>query len=487
MVMVLVWVAACGVDKPNIATTPLDGSVGCVHVVCGPDELCLERTFSVDAGVQDNCVTPGPGCPVFDCAGDGCPSCIHAPVRRRRRRAVHRRRGPRAVVPDRERPLMTSSGRVIALAFALLAACGSPKAVQPDAGPPPTSLAGSIACGGSTCGSGQLCDDEVGQDAGIAPICVDVPPACSVSDCTGYGSTCTNCTCSDCLAKLCAYYPTVPFVQVEGPPDHVPELLGGMIRAVRRVIGLAVALGACGRIGFGATTSTTDASAPGDGDGGQPDAAIAVVLVSDDFARTVGASWGDADIGGTWTLFNPDSSTVTVGADHGRMTLSTTTAYVDTHVAGTTALDSETRVTLQLDRVPATGSYTVTISARWVTTGTDYRLHVDVLAGGVVSVFIDRGVAGSYSTVAMGTFAGSIAPDTDYTMSLVATGASPTALCGRLWRTSTAEPTDCSVTATDATPELQVPGISYVDAYDSGGTPPVLSFNTFRYLRIGPE
>jgi len=73
LILVLV---ACGVDKAPIHETPLDGGIHCVHVSCGADQLCVERTFAVDAGVQDDCVTPGPGCPVFDCTGDGCPSCI---------------------------------------------------------------------------------------------------------------------------------------------------------------------------------------------------------------------------------------------------------------------------------------------------------------------------------------------------------------------------------------------------------------------------
>ena len=94
--------------------------------------------------------------------------------------------------------------------FVLVAACdASPK-------PPPTSLAGPTACEGMTCDSGQICHAEVAQDAGITAFCVVPPDGCAVTDCYGYGSNCTNCTCPDCLAKLCGYYPIVPNVAVDG-------------------------------------------------------------------------------------------------------------------------------------------------------------------------------------------------------------------------------------------------------------------------------
>lgn len=72
-------------------------------------------------------------------------------------------------------------------------------------------------------------------------------------------------------------------------------------------------------------------------------------------------------------------------------------------------------------------------------------------------------------------------------LSLVATGSMPTTLCGKLWLAAAAEPSACTVSVQDSTPELQGPGLSYLIGYDGGDTPPTISFATFRFLRVGPE
>jgi large repetitive protein len=256
----------------------------------------------------------------------------------------------------------------------------------------------------------------------------------------------------------------------------------GEVRAV-----IAIALVACGRIDFGATgsgdASSGDASS---GDGPAADANDAVVIVSDDFGRSMAGGWGSADVGGLWLDYNPDNSTIGVGSGRGSVGLTSTTGYADLHVPSTTALDTETRVVVSFDQIPTTGSYTATLSARWVANGTDYRLHADVLAGGALDVYIDRG-SGSYVEIAAGNTNLVASADVGVAMSFVATGASPTTFCGKVWLANSSEPTACTVSGQDSTPELQVPGISYVDTYDTDDTPPTVSFATFRFLRVGPE
>jgi hypothetical protein len=72
-------------------------------------------------------------------------------------------------------------------------------------------------------------------------------------------------------------------------------------------------------------------------------------------------------------------------------------------------------------------------------------------------------------------------------MSLVATGASPTTSCGKLWLAGSVEPTGCTITTQDSTAALQVPGISYVVADDTNGEASTASIGAFRYLRVGLE
>jgi hypothetical protein len=250
---------------------------------------------------------------------------------------------------------------------------------------------------------------------------------------------------------------------------------------------LATALGACGRIGFApATSSAGDAADVRDGSN-VSDAAISVALVSDDFGRSVGSGWGNADIGGAWFFYTVDNCTADVGGGYGNMTLSGTTAYADLHVSGTTARDTETRVTARFDQLPATGSYAIGVKGRWVRSVSSYWVQADVLASGAVNVSILSQATSTINTLATGTFGSSIGPNTDLTLSIIASGASPTTLCGRVWLASSPEPTACTVMAMDSTPQYQVPGISYLFANENDSTTPTVSFSTFRFTRIGPQ
>jgi hypothetical protein len=266
-----------------------------------------------------------------------------------------------------------------------------------------------------------------------------------------------------------------------------------LVRAGAVAIGLVTALGACGRIGFDQTASSVgDAVAVGDGssanDGSTAsDAAISVTLVSDDFGRTVGSGWGNADVGGAWVFFTSTGCTANVSSGYAIMTMTAGGSYEDMHVPSTTALDTETRVTARVNQLPASGSYTVGVMGRDVLNTSNYALEAAVLAGGAVHVRLIGNSTSGVTTLASAMLGSSVAPNTDFTLSLIATGASPTMLCGRVWLSSSTEPTACTVNTTDSTPTYQVPGISYVYTSDSDSTAPTVSYSTFRFLRIGPQ
>jgi hypothetical protein len=128
------------------------------------------------------------------------------------------------------------------------------------------------------------------------------------------------------------------------------------------------ALAACGRIGFDqAASSAGDAIAVGDGSNANvSDAAISVTLVSDDFGRTVGSRWGNADVGGAWSFYTSTTCTASVNGGYGTITMTGSGSYVDLHVNSTTAIDTETRVTARVDQLPASGYYQVGVRERYV-------------------------------------------------------------------------------------------------------------------------
>jgi len=85
--------------------------------------------------------------------------------------------------------------------FTLLVACHS-TATAPDAHISGTPLSGTTSCEGVTCGSGQICRDDMAlpDDGSIPTACVDVPTTCVVFDCGLQGQA----ACPQCVDQLCA-------------------------------------------------------------------------------------------------------------------------------------------------------------------------------------------------------------------------------------------------------------------------------------------
>jgi hypothetical protein len=94
---------------------------------------------------------------------------------------------------------MTSVSR-FAVVLAI-SACSQRSAATFDA-PPATSLAGPVACGSASCGSGQLCYAQAAgiADAGITYQCATVAAGCTVFDCSGSA-------CPACAIDTCWYWP----------------------------------------------------------------------------------------------------------------------------------------------------------------------------------------------------------------------------------------------------------------------------------------
>ncbi len=242
---------------------------------------------------------------------------------------------------------------------------------------------------------------------------------------------------------------------------------------------MAYACAACGRIGFDGATAA-DAAAP--------DAAIAVVLASDDFGRVMSGGWGSADVGGAWSVFNPPSSAISVVNSRADVRLSSGTAYVDAHLTGATALDVQTSAVVSFDAVPTSRSFHAAVSTRWVADTPDYRAHVELLAGGSADIYIEVGTAQlGYTTLANASAPIALDANVGLALSVTAIGADPTTVCGKAWLVADVEPSACTVSSTDGTAALQVPGSSYLITYGSGGPAPTVSFGTFRFLRVGPD
>lgn len=222
-----------------------------------------------------------------------------------------------------------------------------------------------------------------------------------------------------------------------------------------------------------------------------PDAAVSELLASDDFARTVANDWGTADLGGTWTIYNPMGATFDVSTGHGLVGLGAAETYTDFHVGTETALDTETRVLVSVDPLPAPGggAYYVFVSLRWDTPGNVYNVIAAVGSDGQIDLQLNVGLSRNNTPLTPRTpVLTGIAANDRIAISVRATGASPTELCARAWREGDPEPVACAVTAEDTSPVLQVPGSSHLGVLSgTGASPTTVSFAAFRFFRIGPQ
>ncbi|MFK4789341.1 PKD domain-containing protein [Microbacterium sp. ZW T5_56] len=206
-----------------------------------------------------------------------------------------------------------------------------------------------------------------------------------------------------------------------------------------------------------------------------PEAPAVTVIAADDFAGQASDGWGDATVGGPWTLSGGASSFST--ADAGLITLApslTRTARLD----AVSSMDSITTVRVSSDVSAAGGVTSATVLGRVV--GSDvYSARVRFEPGETVRMYLLRGETplGAMSTTLAG-----YTPGTDVVVALSVRGASPTELGAKMWFASAIEPANWQLTATDSTDALQGPGrVGLMGSSSSLSTVPrtVLSFREY--------
>ncbi|MGY1814259.1 PKD domain-containing protein [Blastococcus sp. SYSU D00820] len=214
----------------------------------------------------------------------------------------------------------------------------------------------------------------------------------------------------------------------------------------------------------GRTASTTQqvtVTAPG----GQPQPAV---LASDAFGRSVTGGLGTADVGGAWTAsagaarqsVAPGTATLTVGPGNN----------TGSYLGAVAQRDVDVRATLSLSAVPTSGSGAfVYVVGRRVDAATDYRARLLVVPGGGVQVALVRNSGGTETVLGSATLpAFTYTAGTPLEVRLRVTGTGPTSLAVTVWRAGTAEPATPTLTRSDSTAALQVPGAVGVAAYLSG-------------------
>ena len=185
-------------------------------------------------------------------------------------------------------------------------------------------------------------------------------------------------------------------------------------------------------------------------------------LAQDGFARSSGAGWGAADIGGNWTVAGA-ATNYTVGSGVGRQSLVAGQTLTST-LGPVSTTRSDLSFQFGFDKAPTGGGVYVVGIGRQVGANT-YAAKVKVAASGVPTLQLIQGgtVLGTYSVPGLVYTVG----DT-WQLHLTVTGTTPTTLHATLWKAGTTEPAAWQLTATDSTAALQLPGAIALQSYLSG-------------------
>lgn len=252
---------------------------------------------------------------------------------------------------------------------------------------------------------------------------------------------------------------------------------------------VSVAVTGCGRVHFAEHGGDAAVGVEEPVDGAGADAAMRVVLISDDFERDVVGGWGDAPIGGPWSEYNPNGAGLDVSGGGAHVAVTANPTYADFSIDTGSARDVETRMVVAFDRLPSSGRYKTIAIARQSAAATAFDLTAELLSDGSVVGSISASLAGVTVSLTTPTVAVTgVGAGERIAVMLRVTGAMPVQVCGSIWRASDAEPAACTFAGQEARAGLEDAGISYVAVNVASGPAPVtFSFDSFEYVRVGPQ
>ncbi|WP_324276053.1 PKD domain-containing protein [Blastococcus brunescens] len=198
--------------------------------------------------------------------------------------------------------------------------------------------------------------------------------------------------------------------------------------------------------------------------------ATGTVLADDGFDRTVSGGLGTADVGGAWTA-SAGSNRQSVSAGTATLNLPNPGNNTGSYLGDVSATDVDLTATLSVSSMPTGGGTYVYLSGRRVAANLDYRPRLRLTPDGQVAVALSR-LAGGESWPG----GEQIVPDVTFSAGtalatrVVVTGTSPTQISLTVWEAGTTEPATPTMSWTDDTAGLQVPGAVGVSAYLTGSS-----------------
>ena len=193
----------------------------------------------------------------------------------------------------------------------------------------------------------------------------------------------------------------------------------------------------------------------------------AAKLAQDGFGRTVVNGFGNADMGGNWSVSGGNAN---FAVNNGGAKISTAKGVQLSAVLGAVSSTStDTQVKVSLDKLADGGGFFATVVGRRVSGAGDYFAKIWISRSGALTLDLKSKVGGSETTLRSITV-----PGLTYTAGMQlqvrfqVTGTSPTVLRAKVWNTAGAEPADWLASASDATSGLQSVGSVGLITYLSG-------------------
>ena len=226
-----------------------------------------------------------------------------------------------------------------------------------------------------------------------------------------------------------------------------------------------------------------------DNEGSSAQTTVSVTVVADQpsaqdsFTRSVVGGWGNADIGGPWSV-TASRGAWSVNGNVGAATLpagSGSTAMLPSQ----SRTHTELTVQVATSTAPTGGGLYVSVIGRSPAVGTDYRAKLRLSASGAVQAHLVRMTSGTETVLGWVTV-----PAVSYTVGdklmvrLQVTGTAPTTMRLKVWEAGTTEPGSWTVSATDSTAAVQSAGAVGLHAYlSASATAPVTV--QFDNVRVG--
>jgi hypothetical protein len=201
------------------------------------------------------------------------------------------------------------------------------------------------------------------------------------------------------------------------------------------------------------------------------------LAAGDSFERTTTNGWGDAEVGGPWTVSTASAFDVANGA--GRMSNPGGVSR-QAHLRAVSTTDADVLVTISSDKLATGSGLYLSVSPRSVVGASEYRAVLRTQSNGRLSLRLDRGSTTISPEIVLADVA---APDRRFDLRVQAVGTNPTTVRARVWEHGTPEPTTWQRSTTDADGALQQPGgvgfYSYLSSSASNG-PIVTSIHEYR-------